>query len=186
MNAPFINRFTVATTLTMVVTGAALLSAASGQSDKAKDPKIGTRVTITGCLHKGQDSDSFVLLGVTERPADSPSPARAVPYAIYWLDSTDGLKKLVGEIVDVTGKVTERRSKPGTITVFVDPSEKKSTDVEITSSGREETTKKFAGSPQVVGTSGQASSVEVQRPVYKLVVEKVVALTPVDDGPACR
>ena len=179
------NRIIIATTVSLVVAGASLLSAESGQS-KPIDPKIGTRVTITGCLHKGQDSDSFVLLGVTERPADSPAPVRAVPYAIYWLDSTDGLKKLVGEIVDVTGKVTERRSKPGTITIFVDPTEKKSTDVEITSSGREETTKKFAGNPAVVGTSGTPSSLEVHRPVYKLVVEKVVAVTPVDDGPACR
>jgi hypothetical protein len=99
------NRIIIATTVSLVVAGASLLSAAHGQS-KPIDPKIGTRVTITGCLHKGQDSDSFVLLGVTERPADSPAPVRAVPYAIYWLDSTDGLKKLVGEIVDVTGKVT--------------------------------------------------------------------------------
>ena len=177
------NRIIIATTVSLVVAGASLLSAAPGQS-KPIDPKIGTRVTITGCLHKGQDSDSFVLLGVTERPADSPAPLRAVPYAIYWLDSTDGLKPLVGEIVDVTGKVTERRSKPGTITISVDPSDKKSTEVEVAKSGNEETTKKFAD--PAVGTSGTPSSLEVHRPVYKLVVEKVVAVTPVDDGPACR
>ena len=180
-------RFTRALALTLfVATGAGVLSAAAPQSKDDKDPKIGTRVTITGCLHKGTGSDSFVLLGVTERPADAPAPLRAVPYAIYWLDSTDGLDKLVGEIVDVTGKITDRRSKPGTITVVVDPTEKKSTEVEVASSDHEETTRKFGGNPTVVGTSGVPSSTEIHRPVYKLSVDKVVAVTPVGDGPACR
>jgi len=177
---------TLACTL-CVAAGASALAAAPAQSrNQDKDPKIGTRVTITGCLHQGQDSGAFVLLGVTERPADSEAGLRAVPYAIYWLDSTDGLKKLVGEIVDVTGKITDRRSKPGTITVYIDPTEKRSTEVEVAASDREETTRKFAGAPQAVGTSGLPSSLEVQRPVYKLAVEAVRAVTPLGDGPACR
>ncbi|HEY6210898.1 MAG TPA: hypothetical protein VIW45_01375 [Vicinamibacterales bacterium] len=180
------NRLITATTVSLVLAGTTLVSAAAGQSASSVDPKLGTRVTITGCLHQGTGWDSFVLLGVTERPADAPTPLRAVPYAIYWLDSTDGLKPLVGEIVDVTGKITERRSKPGTITVSVDPSETKSTDVEVESGHRRETTEKFADAPHPAGTSGISSAVEVSRPVYKLVVEDVHAVTALNDGPACR
>ncbi len=61
-------------------------------------------MTITGCLHEGQGRDTFVLLGVTERPVETEGPLVPVPLAIYWLDSTDGLKALIGEFVDVSGK----------------------------------------------------------------------------------
>jgi hypothetical protein len=79
----------LATTFSLAVTGTSLLCAASGQATSAPDPKVGTRITITGCLHEGTGRDSFVLLGVTERPADSPASIQPVPYAIYWLDSTE-------------------------------------------------------------------------------------------------
>lgn len=109
-----------------------------------------------------------------------------MPFAIYWLDSTDGLKALVGEIVDVTGEVTERRSKPGTITIAIDPSETLSTDVEVASGTRNVTTEKFDDRPRPAGTSGSSSSLEVTRPVYKLVVENVRAVNVPVAGPACR
>jgi hypothetical protein len=143
-------------------------------------------VTITGCVHQGTSRGSFVLVGVTERPADSLAPIQPVPFAIYWLDSTDGLKALVGELVDITGKVTERRLKPGTITISVDPSETLSTDVEVASGNRNETTKKFDDGPRPAGTSGYSSSLELSRPVYKLVVENVRAVNAPAAGPACR
>jgi hypothetical protein len=164
------------------------LWAASGQAKPGPDPKIGTRVTITGCLHQGTSRNSFVLLGVTERPADSPAQIQLVPYAIYWLDSTDGLKALVGEMVDVTGKVTERRPKPGTITLSIDVSEPLSTDVQVASSSKtlDVTTKKFDDKPRPTGTSSSDSSLEVTRPVYKLVVENVRAVNVPGAGPACR
>jgi hypothetical protein len=180
------NRVITATTLSLALTGTSLLWAASGQATSARDPKLGTRVTITGCLHKGTSSDSFVLLGVTERPADASVPVQLVPYAIYWLDSTDKLKPLVGELVDVTGKVTERRSKPGTITISIDPSETLSTDVKVASGDKNVTTKKFDDRPRPTGTSTSSSSLEVSRPVYKLVVENVRAVNVPAVGPVCR
>ena len=91
--------------------------------EKAATPEIGRRIIITGCLHRGSSLDNFVLLGVTERPANASEPIVPVPIAIYWLDSTDGLKGLVGELVDITGTVTERTSKSGTITLAIDPSD---------------------------------------------------------------
>ena len=114
------------------------------------------------------------------------APAVPVPFAIYWLDSTDGLKAVVGELVDITGKVTERRSQKGVITVAVDPSETLSTDVNVTSGMRDVTTEKFDDRPRPKGTSGRKTSLEVSRPVYKLVVEDVRALTLPVGGPACK
>src|ERR1017187_7702209 len=168
----------VVATLSLVLTGTGLLWAASGQTKPAPDPKIGTRITITGCLHKGTGGDSFVLLGVTERPADAAGPVQLVPFAIYWLNSTDGLKPLVGEFVDVTGKVTERRPQPGTITVNIDVSEKLSTDVNVANANKalDVTTKKFDDAPRPAGTSTSDSTIQVQRPVSKLKVDDVHAV----------
>lgn len=182
------NRVIIATTVSLALTGTGLLWAASGQATAGPDPKIGTRVTISGCLHQGKSQGSFVLLGVTERPADSPGPILLVPYAIYWLDSNAGLKGLVGEMVDITGKVTERRPNPGTITVSVDPSETLSKDVEVTSGSKtlDVTTKKFDDRPRSAETSNASSPLKVTRPVYKLVVEKVRAVNVPAAGPACR
>jgi hypothetical protein len=180
------NRVIIATTLSLALAGTSLLRA--GQATSGADPKVGTRVTITGCLHEGTSRDSFVLLGVTERPADSPAPIQPAPYAIYWLDSTDGLKPFLGELVDITGKITERRPKPGTITVSIDVSEALSTDVQVASGNKtvDVTTTKFDDRPRPTGTSRSDSSLEMMRPVYKLVVESVRAVNVPVAGPACR
>lgn len=180
------HRAIIAATLSVLATGTTLASAGEQANRSVTDPKLGTRIIITGCLHQGTSRDSFMLLGVTERPADGPAPAIPVPFAIYWLDSTDGLKAVVGELVDITGKVTERRSQKGVITVAVDPSETLSTDVNVTSGVRDVTTEKFDDRPRPQGTSGKKTEIEVSRPVYKLVVEDVRALTLPVGGPACK
>ena len=180
------NRVIMATTLSLALTGTCLVRAVPGQVTSDPDPKLGTRVTITGCLHKGTSRDSFVLLGVTERPAGSSAPIQPVPYAIYWLDSTDGLKGLVGELVDITGTVTERRSKPGMITISIDVSETLSTDVDVSSGVTNVTSEKFDDRPRPTGASRSDSSLDVTRPVYKLVVENVRAVNVPAAGPACR
>lgn len=180
------NRMIIATTVSVALAGTSVVWAASGQAPPGPDPKLGTRVTITGCLHKGTSRDSFVLLGVTERPADSPASIKPVPFAIYSLDSTDGLGGLVGEMVDVTGKVTERTRRSGTITMSIEPSETLSTDVEVEGGARNVTTEKFDDRPRPAGASHSPSSLQVTRPVYKLVVEDVRAVNAPVAGPACR
>lgn len=183
------NRVIIATTLSLALTGPSLSWAASGQARAGPDPKIGTRVTITGCLHEGTSRGSFVLLGVTERPADSPAPIQPVPYAIYWLDSNDGLKPFVGEMVDITGKVTGRRPQLGTIRVAIDVSETLSTDVQVASNSKtlDVTTKKFDDKPRPAGTLSSDSSLEVTRPVYKLDVQDIRHAANIPTGgPACR
>jgi hypothetical protein len=153
---------------------------------EAAAPEIAKRITITGCLHKGTSLDSFVLVGVTERPADASAPIVPVPIAIYWLDSTDGLKPLVGQMVDVTGKVTSREPKPGTITISIDPDVTRSTDVNVDSASRNVTTEKFDDRPRSVGTPGSPSMVKVTRPVYNLAVDDVRAARVSATGPACQ
>ena len=178
-------RFIVATAAAVVLAVPGLVGTAAGQPTPVKDAKIGTRVTITGCLHQGAAKGSFVLLGVTERPAGRTAPGRPVPYAIYWLDSTDGLKPLVGEMVDITGKVTGRRSAAGTITVSVDASEALDTEVKVDSGVRTVTSEKFDATPRPPVATPPDSTLSISRPVYKLAVESVRAVGNMT-GPACR
>jgi hypothetical protein len=177
------HRVITAAALSLALAGTSVLWAASGQAP-VPDPKIGTRVTITGCLHEGVSAGSFVLLGVTERPAGTAASTRAVPYAIFWLDSNDGLKPFVGELVDITGKVTERRPTAGQITVSLDPGDALSKEVQV-ESGKgtiDVTTEKYEGKSR----PAVKRSIEMSRPVYKLAVENIVAVAPPVPGPACR
>jgi outer membrane protein OmpA-like peptidoglycan-associated protein len=154
--------------------------------DKEAGPEIGRQIIITGCLHRGTLLDTFVLLGVTERPADPSEPAIPVPYAIYWLDSTKGLEPLVGQMVEVTGKVTSEEAHPGTITIAINPDIGFSTDVQIKSSKRDLTTKKFEYSDKPANTADSQSSLIVKRPVYNLAVDDVSAVDTGAEGPPCQ
>ena len=153
---------------------------------KAAVPEIGRRIIITGCLHRGTSLDSFVLLGVTERPADASEPAIPVPYAIYWLDSTKGLESLVGKMVAITGKVTSKEAKPGTITITINPDVELSTDVQVKSGERDITSKKFDYSDRPMATADSQSSRIMPRPVYNLAVDDVSAVDTGADGPPCQ
>lgn len=178
--------FCTAATLTLGFTAATLVTAVAGQTGGVRDPKIGTVVTITGCLHEGDEPDSFVLVGVTERPAEGEgAPLVPVPFAIYWLDSTEGLKPLVGQMIDVMGKVLKREAKQGTITVDVHPADALSQTVEVESGDESVKSMKYAERPKPVGTSG-SSSIVVTRPVYRLDVQRVSAAKIGPLGPACR
>ena len=182
------NRVTIATTLVLTFAGMTLLPPAAAQAP-SPDPKIGSTVTITGCLHKGTARNSFVLVGVTERAVDSLGDPRIVPYAIYWLDSTDGLKSLVGEMVDVTGKVTERLKSAGTIKVSLDPDAPLTTEVEVSNASKtlNVTTEKYDATRKPIGASSDSSAVEVSRPVYKVDVDNVHTVNFVPTaGPACH
>lgn len=177
----------IAALLPAALAGSGLAWADSKQAAADADPKIGTHVTITGCLHKGTSFGSFVLLGITERPAGAPASVQLAPYAIYWLDSNAGLKKHVGEIVDITGKVKSRRPEKGTITVTFDPSEALSTSVQVESANKnlDVTSKDFNNGPQPAG-SESAQITDVQLKVYVLDVESVSAVNVPVAGPACR
>ncbi len=179
-------RIIMAASMALALTGSSLLWAAARPDTATPDPKVGTRITITGCLHDGTAHDSYVLLGVTERPAGSTGPILPEPWVIYWLDSTRGLKEHVGEMVDITGTVTERKKKPGTITIAIDPSETRSTDVRVESGTDSATTEKFNDRPRPVGTSSAPPTLEVSRPVYILKVESIRTVKVPGASAPCR
>ena len=179
-------RIIIAASMALALSGSSLLWAAAGQPAATPDPKVGTRITITGCLHEGTVHDSYVLLGVTERPAGSPPPGPPVPWAIYWLDSTRGLKAHLGEMVDITGKVTERKKKLGTITVAIDPTETRSTDVRVESGTDTVNTEKFNDRPRPAGTPAAPPTLEVSRPVYVLKVESIRTIKVPGASAPCR
>ena len=175
-----------AATIAAVFAGAALVTAASKPT--AEDPKVGTDITITGCLHAGDFPDTFVISNVVERPAvGAPVPRFAVPVAaIYWLDSTDGMKPLVGQRIDITGRVTKRRESPGKITIELRPGSGEKETVKVESNNAVVKSEKFKGTARPIAPSGDKTTTERLRPVYKLDVKSVSAAPRVGElGPAC-
>jgi len=163
-----------------LIISAAFMTTGMAQ-DKATAPD-GRQIIITGCLHRGASLDSFALLGVSERPADPSQPIVPVATAIYWLNYTGGLEPLVGKMVEVTGMVVSHESKPGTITITIDPSQTLSTDVKVASGKKDVTTEKFDDRPR----PPFQSSLKTTRPVYNLAVDRVTAVDPGKTGPPCQ
>ena len=127
---------------TILVSFALAPFALAGETAPA-DSKVGTVVTITGCVHAGRHANQFVLVGVT-------------------------------------GTVTKRESRPGSIKIDVQADEEQSTDVKVERGSQTVTTKEYPGTPD------DESSVVLSRPVYRVNVESVKAVDPVHYGPACK
>ncbi len=187
--------FLTATTFACALATASL-GATVGQ-DKPKDPKLGTKITITGCLHEGTAADSYVLSGMTERPAVeemanaiTPAPpmaanASAAPkplLPIYWLEQTQGLKERVGQIIEITGEVQEKKTKTGTITVSINPADSESKEIALASGTKDVKTEKFTPA----GATPPASTVVVTRQSYFLSVERVHSVMMPANGMACK
>ena len=70
----------------------------------------------------------------------------------------------------------------------IDPTEHLQTDVEVKSGGNEETTEKFDNTdkPRPADVKHTESQLHVSRPVYKLDVQNVAAVSLPVAGPACR
>jgi hypothetical protein len=173
------SKFALHTVLTTLVLSSAVLSPVAFAGEPLPlDSKIGTIVTITGCLHPGRHANQFVLVDVTALAA--PGQVGPVADAIYWLDSTHGMKALVGQLVDVTGQVVKRDSKQGVIKLDFHPNEEKDTNVTIETASRAVTTRAFAAGPD-----GKASS-ELRRPVYQVHVEDISAVAGQPVGASCK
>jgi len=170
----------------LIVSVAFLTTGITKEQDKPATPEIGRRIIITGCVHRGTELDTFMMLGVSERPADPSSPIIPVPIAIYWLDSVKPLEPLVGKMVEVTGKVTSHDANQGTITIAIDPSVTLSTDVKIASDTKEITTQKFDDRPRDTKALSSKSELIVIRPVYNLAVDDVNALSSGATGSPCQ
>jgi hypothetical protein len=182
-------RMISATSIAVALSAGSVLFAAGQQTPAKDDPKIGTKITIAGCLHQGTDDKEFLLLGVTERGAEKNAISVATPAtSIYWLDSNEGLKKRVGEVVEITGEVKEHSSDTGlgTITVVIDPSKTMSKDVTVSTQGASATTEKFNDRPKPARATKDATVKQTTRPVYVLAVSLVHSVAPMVPGQPCK
>lgn len=174
-----LNRLTNNSIFATLILSSAVFSPLMLAADSAPvDPKIAKNIIITGCLHAGEHSGQFVLVGVTERTLTG--KAVPVPYAIYTLDSTRDMKPLVGQLVDVTGVVVSRDKERGTIKIDVGGDAESTTAVAVDTASRSVTTKSFAG------TSAPESVVELSRPVYRVGVDSIKPVRVANGSPACR
>src|SRR5688572_26961817 len=151
------------TTLTglSLVAALALASALSAHdASLSKDP-----VTITGCLHAGQQPGSFVLTDVT----DSKGVAAQV---IYWLSSTKGLKENVGKRISVTGPVV--KVSQGEVEITNDPKDSPPAQVEIKARGKE--VEAHTRSASVTTGAAEKTQTEEKRPVHRIKVQSVTAI----------
>ena len=120
-------------------------------------------VTITGCLHAGQQPDSFVLTDVT----DTKGMAGQV---IYWLSSTKGLKEHVGHRISVTGPVV--KVSQGEVEIKNDPAKDPAAKVEIKARGKEVDARTTSASV----TTGEKSKTEEKMPVHRIKVQSVTSV----------
>jgi hypothetical protein len=151
------------TTLTGLSLVAALALSGALWADDAslsKDP-----VTITGCLHAGQQPGSFVLTDVT----DSKGVADQV---IYWLSSTKGLKDKVGKRISVTGPVV--KVSQGEVEITNDPKDSPPAQVEIKARGKE--VEAHTRSASVTTGTAEKTKTEEKRPVHRIKVQSVTAV----------
>jgi len=172
----------ILTIIVGLIIGAAFVTTGMTGESKGTAVSDARQIIISGCLHRGLALDSFVLLGVSERPADPKEPIVPVPNAIYWLNYTGGLEPLVGKMVEVTGMVTSHELSQGTITITIDPSQTLSTDVKVASGKKDVTTEKFDDRPRL----DVQSSLKVSRPVYNLAVDRVAAVDSGKTGQPCQ
>ena len=95
--------FVVSTSVVLLVGG----GVAAQQHDKDHQHgtwgTVGQEVTLSACVQKGMNSDTFILTHVADVPVHPATSGRVV----YWLDKKDELRKHVGHQIRVTGKITE-------------------------------------------------------------------------------
>ena len=145
-----------------VLTGLSLAAALALAGGLAADDAVlsAESVTITGCVHAGQQPDSFVLTDVT----DSKGVAGQV---IYWLSSTKGLKEHVGKRISVTGPVV--KVSQGEVEIKNDPTKAPPAKVEIKARGKEVD----AGTTSPSVTTGEKGKTEQKMPVHRIKVQSM-------------
>ena len=127
---------------------------------------IHTPITITGCVHAGNDPDTFVLRNVNDVTNGTAIPSGIV----YWLSSYKEVKDHVGEKVEVRGTYSVDRDygKTATVKVRIDPSKGEQT-VELENGAKRVVAKDEL---RAVGTSGVVET-EEKRPYRRLEVTAV-------------
>jgi hypothetical protein len=127
------------------------------------------RVTVTGCAyHADGDGDGFLLA--------NPVGQAKTPRMLYWLDDDDDeVKKLMGQLVEVTGDI-KGEVKRAEIEV---ERENGMIELDIKSGGRKATVKVPEGS-SAIGSSQSVKTreVELEYDVRKLEVKSAKSIKP--------
>jgi len=162
--------------------GAACATAGrNGPPDKADDLTAAWPVTISGCVREGTTRGTFMLMNVTEiKPFGR---QQAVPQdsqgrdVLYLLSSNEGLKKRVGERVEVTGTLDLRNVDQARSKVTSDPTQVIASVIEIRTGG-ETVTVETNTQPQAEA-GGVDTLTQTKRVLYRL---KVASLRSVPES----
>jgi hypothetical protein len=144
-----------------------------GQEPVAVDANRDDKLTLVGCVVKGDGG--YVLSNFTDAWTPSPagSPATTVTSAssvagrtFYWLTDDDDLEKYAGQKVQVAGKLDKEIDK-GKISV---EREDGMVEIEFKADGERKVTVKVPEAPTTVGTSGTVSDREK---TYRVTIRKI-------------
>jgi hypothetical protein len=144
-----------------IVFGALLAAGLSthliGQEPVAVAANRDDKVTLVGCVVKGDGGNVLSHVADPWQPGQAGSPATTVASAsnvagrtFYWLTDDDDLDKYAGQKVEVTGKLDNEIDK-GKISV---ERERGIVEIEFTPDGERKVTVKVPELPAAVGTSG--------------------------------
>jgi hypothetical protein len=159
------------------VTGVSV-TAMFGMAIVAAAPPETQPVTIRGCVRAGTEPNSFMLMDVTEvRPGqlrEQPVPTDAQGRdVLYWLSSPKGLKKEIGQRVEVKGTLDPDRPKRGETKVAEDSSKRLDLKNEIKSGGKAVTVKTDSQPTATSDTAVKTSVKEPDRVLYRVKVTSV-------------
>ncbi|MDO8681463.1 MAG: hypothetical protein Q7R30_23345 [Acidobacteriota bacterium] len=153
-----------------VVAGMALSSSSAFAQSKPDDERaVGSKVTLSTCVEKGQKADTFVMTHVAAVPAHAPSHGRVV----YWFDSVKPLRAHVGHQVNIMGTITDVDSEEMEVKLGEDG--KGGWTVEVEGPGRDV---KATPAQLGVSTAGRKSGkADIQTTVVKVKIDTLTMVS---------
>lgn len=88
----------------LLAAGLLISSPAGVAGQDRSEPSVGSTVTLSSCVARGQKDDTFVLTDVADVPVH---PATKGGRVVYWIDKVDWLKPHVGHQIRLTGTITD-------------------------------------------------------------------------------
>jgi hypothetical protein len=128
-------------------------------------PAVGSKVTLSSCVERGDKADTFILTRTADVPVHPATHGRVV----YWLDDARRLRAHVGHEVRVIGTITDVKQGEMEVTLGADPAG--GWTVEIEAPGRD-----VRSSPSKAGVDAaarQSGSTDIRTTLVKLKVEEV-------------
>ena len=130
------------------------------------EPTVGSTVTLTSCVEKGQSDGTYVLTHVADVPVHPPTKGGKV---VYWLDkdTANKLRSHVGHQLRVMGKITDVDKKE----IEVKKADDGGLFVEIEGPGRDVRTS--LGTVGVAAAGPTEGKTDIVTTVVKLKVDKL-------------